>query len=141
MKGEIFNLNGSHLTLDCKGCDRALISDSFAISEFLDSIVKILGMNKLIEPIALYCNNGTNSWDKGGVSAFVMIAESHIAIHTFPQAKLLTADIYSCKPFDVETAVKEFERSFHPEEIIQNLILREIQQVREKEMVILSHEN
>ena len=35
-----------------------------------------------------------------GYSSFVMIAESHITIHTFPELGYFSFDCYSCKDFD-----------------------------------------
>ena len=35
-----------------------------------------------------------------GYSTFVMIAESHISIHTFPELNYISFDCYSCKNFD-----------------------------------------
>ena len=46
-----------------------------------------------------------------GYSAFVMIAESHISIHTFPELKYASFDCYSCKGFD-ETKVVEILKKF-----------------------------
>lgn len=44
---------------------------------------------------------------KIGVSGVVLIAESHIAIHTYPEKEYFTVDIFSCKEFDLEKA-KEY---------------------------------
>jgi len=141
MKGEIFNLNGSHLLLDCLGCDKDKVSDELIIKDFLNHITEILGMKRLIDPVVVNCENTNPKWDRGGISAFVMIAESHISVHTFPQAGLLTADVYSCKPFDVEETVTVFKRVFNPSEIKQKIIKRELQSLRELELARLSHEN
>jgi S-adenosylmethionine decarboxylase len=40
-----------------------------------------------------------------GVSGFVLIAESHISIHTFPDRGYLSLDIFSCKNFDFQQAI------------------------------------
>ena len=38
-----------------------------------------------------------NKKDPGGLSGFVLIAESHISIHRFPRRGFVTADVYSCQ--------------------------------------------
>ena len=43
--------------------------------------------------------------DDWGLSGFVLIAESHISIHTFPERNYLSLDIFSCKGFDYQQAV------------------------------------
>ena len=37
-----------------------------------------------------------DSPDVGGVSVIALILESHISIHTWPEARYMTVDIYSC---------------------------------------------
>ena len=41
-----------------------------------------------------------------------MIAESHIAIHTFPERRLVWADVFSCKDFDETPVLDEIKRRF-----------------------------
>jgi S-adenosylmethionine/arginine decarboxylase-like enzyme len=40
----------------------------------------------------------------------VIIAESHISVHTFPEHKRFHLDVFSCKPFDPEATVRIVER-------------------------------
>ena len=112
MNYECINVEGTHLIIDCTGCDINSISNAELISDFIDQVIQFLGMKKLTEPVLVECDGTINKWDKGGVSAFAMIAESHISIHTFPQAGLLSADIYSCNPFNVKLALDHFSKVF-----------------------------
>ncbi len=58
-----------------------------------------------------------------GISGFVMIAESHISIHTFPEKDYVFIDVFSCKGFDVDNAVKllvsAFEAKKHTKKVIK----------------------
>lgn len=47
-----------------------------------------------------------------GYSSFVMIAESHLSIHTFPELGYISFDCYSCKFFDSEKVVNIFQEHF-----------------------------
>jgi len=47
-----------------------------------------------------------------GISGFVLIAESHLSIHTFPARGLVWADIFSCKGFDAERVVERVKSTF-----------------------------
>ena len=49
-----------------------------------------------------------------GYSTIAMIAESHIAFHTFPEQGFVTADVYSCKDFDAKLVEDIFDRMFFP---------------------------
>ena len=46
------------------------------------------------------------------MSGFVIIAESHISVHTFPDRGYLNIDIFSCKDFDAESSLKDVKRVF-----------------------------
>ena len=49
-----------------------------------------------------------------GYSTIAMIAESHIAFHTFPEQGFVTADVYSCKDFDTKIVEEIFDKMFFP---------------------------
>lgn len=110
-QAKLMKLEGLHLMLECFECDKELLKNSEKIKEFLSKLPHKIEMNKLEEPhIINYKGNG--SWDKGGITGFVLIAESHISIHTFPHNGFLSADVYSCKPFNAEKVVAYFKEYF-----------------------------
>jgi S-adenosylmethionine decarboxylase len=39
-----------------------------------------------------------------GITGFVVIAESHLSIHTFVEKGYAFVDLFSCKPFDTDMA-------------------------------------
>lgn len=133
---ESISLDGTHLMLDCFGCDKKALGNTEVISRFLEELPNSLGMKKLIKPY-LSAYSGGESWDRGGISAFIMIAESHISIHTFPFDGFFTADVYSCKPFDVEKAVGEFKKAFKFRTLKVNVVKRDIEVIREKNLAKL----
>lgn len=47
-----------------------------------------------------------------GYSSFLMIAESHLSLHTFPETDYLTFDCYSCKDFDHELVMELLTEAF-----------------------------
>lgn len=95
---------GPHLTLDLYGCDKKKISSEKYIYNLLDKFPELIGMHKFTDPSISYYNGNVDSFDEGGFSGFVLIAESHIAIHCFPAQRFATIDIFSCKAFDTEKA-------------------------------------
>ncbi|MBL4735718.1 MAG: S-adenosylmethionine decarboxylase [Flavobacteriales bacterium] len=134
-------LQGSHLTLDCIGCTGDILLNLDELRTFLEKMVVVLGMRKLHDPVLVRCDDELNSWDQGGISAFVMIAESHISIHTFPGAGLVTADVYSCKPFDTELAISMFKNAFGTKQIKSQIIKREIEGLRRSRLDFQSVNN
>ena len=53
--------------------------------------------------------------EDAGVSGFVIIAESHISIHTFPKRNYVNIDIFSCKSFDNDRALADAKDLFELE--------------------------
>jgi S-adenosylmethionine decarboxylase len=92
---------GQHLTLDLYGCNKENLINSSLIYKILDKLPEMIGMHKISEPsISFFQNNplgNEKSFDKGGISGFVLISESHITIHTFANQNFASIDIFSCK--------------------------------------------
>ena len=95
---------GQHLTLDGYGCPADRLADLDLIYRFLDTCPDLIGMTKIMPPY-VFKYNGKVSED-WGLSGFVLIAESHISIHTFPERDYLSLDIFSCKDFDHQQSIR-----------------------------------
>ena len=101
---------GVHLMVDGYGCDPASLEDMSLIYNFLDEYPVEMDMTKIMPPYVFRYNGAVpEDW---GVSGFVLIAESHISIHTFPDKQYFSLDMFSCKPFDTEQAVERIKKYF-----------------------------
>ncbi len=100
---------GPHLMVDGYGCPREKLQDISLIYKFLEECPDKIGMTKIMPPY-VFRYEGVNPMD-WGVSGVVLIAESHISIHTFVEKGYFSMDIFSCKDFDVESA-KEYVLSY-----------------------------
>ena len=61
-----------------------------------------------------------------GISGFVLIAESHISVHTFPDREYINIDIFSCKNFDITKSEKQVKKIFNINQIKSVVIDRGI---------------
>ena len=59
-----------------------------------------------------------------GITGVVIIAESHLSIHSFEEKGFTFIDIFSCKEFDVEKAVEHILQTFKPKSYERNLVQR-----------------
>jgi S-adenosylmethionine decarboxylase len=101
---------GVHLLVDGYGCNRAAIEDINLIYNFLDEYPARMDMTKIMPPYVFRYNGVVpEDW---GISGFVLIAESHISIHTFPDKQYISVDMFSCKPFDTGHAVETLQGYF-----------------------------
>ncbi len=87
---------GEHLTIDGYGGDFHRLNDKDRVHGCLEELPNLLKMNKLCNP-HVYHAEDTQIKDPGRWSGFVIIAESHISIHTFPARRFVSADVYTCK--------------------------------------------
>ena len=104
-----------HLVVDGFGGDPDKLKDVDLVNRFLDDYPSAIGMRKIAEP-QVYSYHGRKAED-WGVSGFVLIAESHISVHTFPDRRYMNIDVFSCKPFDVTASLDELKTTFSLPEV------------------------
>lgn len=115
---------GEHLTIDGYGGDPEKLNNRENVLKFLEELPEKTGMHKIIEPV-LKEFTGNNIKDPGGYSGFVMIAESHISVHTFPNRKFVSVDVYTCKNgMDTEFICNYTKELFNLTELEINFIKR-----------------
>lgn len=115
---------GEHVTIDGYGGDPDLLDSEVAVRSSLEELCNVLKMHMIITPVVVEASdNGIK--DPGGWSGFVMIAESHISIHTFPRRRFVSADVYTCQNgLNPEFISDFFKKKFQLEEVEINFIKR-----------------
>ena len=103
-----------HLIIDGYGGNVSKMWDVELVRIFLTDYPDNLGMTRITEPNVVEYNGPKH--DDAGVSGFVIIAESHISIHTFPRRNYVNIDIFSCKSFDSEKALTDAKHLFDLED-------------------------
>ncbi len=104
-----------HLVVDGYGADPEKLKDTDLIYRFLDEYPDAIGMTKIVPPqVYTYRGQTPGDW---GVSGFVIIAESHISIHTFPDRQYVNIDIFSCKEFDPSSSLDDVKEAFSLPEV------------------------
>jgi S-adenosylmethionine decarboxylase len=79
---------GRHVIAELDGCDEAVLRDPGTIRGHLVDAARKAGATVLARE--------TFEFEGGGVSGFVLLAESHISIHTWPEHHYAAIDIYTC---------------------------------------------
>lgn len=87
---------GLHLMIDGYSAPTENLNNKELLLELLHTIPKEMGMYTICEPVTVEVGPN-NKKDPGGMSGFVMIAESHISFHTFPNRGFVTIDVYTCQ--------------------------------------------
>jgi len=116
---------GPHLTLDLQNCNRKKLEDLDFIFQILDKLPGKIGMTKITAPYVFKYTEGIIP-DDWGITGFVVIAESHISIHTYPSKNYVFMDVFSCKEFDTNTAIKFITRAFEAKKADTHVVERGI---------------
>lgn len=114
---------GPHLTYDGYNCPTDPLNNMQLVFQFLSKMPEVLGMHKLTQPYTLFYDGGGIAEDYG-VTGVVIIAESHISIHTYPHDKTFFLDVFSCRPFDVEKTLTFVRETFKAEKEDINVVVR-----------------
>lgn len=115
---------GVHLTIDGYKGNKEKLNNFELVYGLLNELPEKLGMRKMMPPYVIFAPPVTEK-DQGGISSFVMINESHISIHTFPDKEFVSIDVYSCNnEMDSDKIINYFKEAFSLEETEVNIIKR-----------------
>jgi S-adenosylmethionine decarboxylase len=78
------------------------LDDLEACFKLLNDLPDIIGMTKITQPYVFRYSAPVP--EDEGITGVVIIAESHISLHTYPGKRFVFVDLFSCKPFDVDMA-------------------------------------
>ncbi len=111
-----------HLTVDGFGGNYQRLTDLDFVFDLLDQYPDRIGMTKIMPPYVFkYHGKRPEDW---GVSGFVIIAESHIAMHTFPEKGYVNIDIFSCKAFETDLVIEHMKEAFGAERVEARILER-----------------
>jgi S-adenosylmethionine decarboxylase len=89
---------GSHILADLRGVDSATLRDRVALERLLCLAAQAAGAHVLSKHF--------HSFGVGaGITGVVLLAESHISIHTWPECELAAVDIFMCGVADGKRAL------------------------------------
>ena len=120
-----------HLVIDGFGGDIAKMWDVELVRRFLTDYPESLGMTRITEPRVLEYQ--APKPEDSGVSGFVIIAESHISVHTFPQKGYVNIDLFSCQAFDHERALADATELFDLQDVKTWLLDRGLEWLDERQ--------
>jgi S-adenosylmethionine decarboxylase proenzyme len=89
-------MNGLHLSAefhDCRG-EPAVLSDARRLQAVSTQAVLDAGLQAVGAVFHAFAAHSTGQ--AGGVTGVVLLAESHLALHTWPELAAVTLDVYVC---------------------------------------------
>lgn len=111
-----------HLLLDIAEASATFLGDRTRVLWWLYRTPDAIGMRRVTDPMVA-------TWDDcpiedAGLSGFVILAESHLSIHTYPHRGLAYVDLFSCRSFDIEAAAAAVQEAFGGQVEVRAAVLR-----------------
>jgi S-adenosylmethionine decarboxylase proenzyme len=86
-------MQGLHLLADLRECDGMALDDVDALRALCLAVVAGAGLRAVGQLFHPFVDDQGRAQ---GVTGVVLLAESHLAIHTWPELRGVTADVYVC---------------------------------------------
>lgn len=112
---------GYHLTLDCSAAPIEKITDAKHVADFAKELVRRIDMKAYGEPQVVNFGEG----NKAGFTLVQLIETSNICAHFCNESGDIYLDVFSCKPYSIETVVTTVREYFDPKTIRQNFLTRQ----------------
>lgn len=116
MENELSSTEGLHLVVDILGCNKAVLGSLDAMHNLLLELAKLSGMRPITRPYVFHYDGEGNA-DEAGITGFVVIAESHISVHTYSAKGTAYLDLFSCRAFDSNPALLAIRRILVPQQL------------------------
>jgi S-adenosylmethionine/arginine decarboxylase-like enzyme len=103
------------------GCDPEAVRSKKTIADFAKTLVKKIDMVAFGPPRIVMFGDG----NKKGYTLVQLIETSNITAHFVEETNDIYLDVFSCKPFAAETALRVFREFFKPKHIEETIIKRQ----------------
>src|SRR5262245_50471276 len=98
---------GQHLLADLYDVASDRLVDGGLLAACLDEAARRGGMKPIGPPVL-------HRFDGGGLTGYLLLSESHIAFHTYPEHRYIALDIFSCGCADSKAALSVFRAALEP---------------------------
>lgn len=98
---------GEHYIIELYDCKKTILDDLKSIQEALLEAARIAG--------ATIIDQRFHKFSPQGVSGVIVIAESHLSIHTWPELGYAALDLFTCShDMDIQKAMLLLRQVFEP---------------------------
>ena len=92
-----FETLGRHILVEYYNCNEEMLANPQLIEEYMN--------NSALNAKATIVDSVFHHFNPWGVSGAVIIAESHLTIHTWPEYGYAAADFFTCGDIDCDTGI------------------------------------
>ena len=111
---------GRHFLADLSGVDPVLLTDPRQVERILLQAAQVAGATAIFGKFHHFGENA-------GVTGVLLLRESHISIHTWPEYGFAAVDAFMCGDARPELAIEVVQTAFQPKHIRIDEMLRSAQ--------------
>lgn len=106
---------GKHLIVDMYGVEPRLLADVEFLRGVLVAATAASGLCLVTAPVVVPFVARPGDQTPAGVTGFVLLAESHIALHTYPEHSFAGVDVFTCGVAgDPQAVLRMFQERLAP---------------------------
>lgn len=98
---------GRHLLADLWGIDAARLRDGALLRQCLVDAARVCGLTPVAGPVM-------HEFPGGGVTGFILLSESHLSLHSYPEKGFLALDLFTCGGSDPRDGLAVFRDRLQP---------------------------
>ncbi len=110
------NALGNHILAEFYDCDPGMLNEPEIIERAMNEAAEVSG--------ATIVQSVFHMFSPHGVSGVVVVAESHLAVHTWPEYGYAAVDYFSCGSVDSEAAIRYLQKEFGADKVTTRKIDR-----------------
>ena len=112
---KVFDTVGAHVLADFWGCESQLLDDA-------DFLIKTLRQAANMTILA----EKAHKFEPQGFTGLLLLAESHLSIHTYPESSYAAIDVFTCGGGITKKAIDYLKTVLQPTKVKETLIQRGI---------------
>jgi len=103
---KVYDTVGAHILADFWGCDYTRLNDAGELRRALHRAAEVAKMTVLGEE--------WHQFSPCGLTGMLLLAESHISIHTYPESGYAAVDIFTCGGGETDKALEHLQDVLQP---------------------------
>ena len=100
------------------------LSNKQFLANFLRDLPRAIKLHTIGKPLIHNFPEKNGVMTEGGITGFVLLSESDITLHTWPEYGYGCIDIFACTQFDIKKAETKIKKTFGKGKYIRDLIYR-----------------
>ena len=108
--------HGTHLLADLHGCDVGILNDVAQIETAMLVAARSAG--------CVVIGSRFHQFQPQGVTGLLLIAESHLSVHTWPESGYAAVDLYTCGDTPADDAIDGLAKALGAQRVDRMTVLR-----------------